>query len=68
MTAPATLAQRLHDHADSLPTRSQLRADLYEAARLLRELSAPRCMRPEGCVCGGDTPAVRAGCGYWGRE
>lgn len=23
------------------------------------------CRRPEGCVCGGDTPGVRAGCQHW---
>lgn len=26
---------------------------------------AARCRRPEGCVCGGDTPGVRAGCQHW---
>lgn len=24
-----------------------------------------RCRRREGCVCGGDTAAVRAGCSQW---
>lgn len=23
------------------------------------------CERPEGCVCGGDVPAVREGCSNW---
>jgi septation ring formation regulator EzrA len=23
------------------------------------------CRREGGCVCGGDTPGVRAGCGWW---
>jgi hypothetical protein len=27
--------------------------------------SVPYCERQEGCVCGGDTPAVQATCGYW---
>ena len=26
------------------------------------------CERREGCVCGGDTPAVRAGCSYFSKD
>lgn len=26
------------------------------------------CDRPEGCVCGGDLPAIREGCGYWRKD
>lgn len=27
--------------------------------------SVPRCIEGDRCVCGGDTPAVRATCGNW---
>ena len=39
-------------------------------AALLASYAAPslqtteRCTRPDGCVCGGDTPAVRAACSW----
>lgn len=29
---------------------------------------AGTCGRPEGCVCGGDLPRVRAGCGWWEKS
>lgn len=28
-------------------------------------LSAPHCIRQEGCVCGGDLPGVRQSCAFW---
>ena len=36
---------------------------------LIAELRAmDACSRPEGCVCGGDTPRVRAGCGWFVKD
>ena len=29
------------------------------------EASLPHCENGEACVCGGDTPRVRATCGHW---
>jgi hypothetical protein len=35
------------------------------AASLEGLLDESRCSREGGCVCGGDTPAVRSGCANW---
>lgn len=31
------------------------------------EREAPRCIRPEGCLCGGDLADARITCAYWER-
>lgn len=37
-------------------------------ADLLNQDAASKCIRPEGCVCGGDLPSIRQGCGYWRKS
>lgn len=50
--------------------------DYKDAVAILAALSAPHptpedpqpyalCRRPKGCICGGDTARVRAGCSNW---
>ena len=36
----------------------------YEAASV-KVVQVAHCERPGGCVCGGDTKAIRETCGYW---
>lgn len=42
----------------------QLRRMAEDAAKY-RAARVAHCDRPGGCVCGGDLPSVRAGCGNW---
>ena len=37
---------------------------VLSADEVRQAVKEPECSRPEGCVCGGDTPRVRAGCYY----
>lgn len=43
--------------------------DLSELEALVGRLRhVGSCDRPDGCVCGGDVPAVRSGCGYFTKD
>lgn len=64
-------------HLKGIEHSSRVRKEVYDAHDELRSAlaaapSAPQpsghCTRGDGCVCGGDTVAVRAACRHWETE
>lgn len=58
--------QAILDQADVIRKKQKSRVDLLYGRLMSGEFYSPgHCERPEGCVCGGDTPEVQQGCAFW---
>ena len=63
------MATQIHRDGKAIIIRTHRNAAAYDLLEFIdQHLPAARCKDGDRCVCGGDTPAVRAGCTNWINE